>query len=185
MKKLCFLLMALCTLLSACTIRVEMPVRSTDSEKPTTVLPEDGKQEPDESQEQNGQGSLAQSDENSLNEDGEDEEEEEEEDPDFYDLADVDETTRYEKAVEIRIYYSKFLDKKISLAGQYYFDGKYHFMRVVDNANCCYADFEIITRDGKYPEEDAWFKLEGVFSVYEENGREYPYIDVYETTPWD
>lgn len=152
MKRLMLLLLALSMLLTACSIRVEMPAKSTDA----GVSSSEGYSE-----------------------------ESQEEDPDFYDLADVDETTRYEKAVEIRIYYTKFMGKKISLAGQHYFDGSYHFMRVVDNANCCYADFEIITRDGKYPEEDAWFKIEGVLSAYEEGGKEYPYIDVYETTPWD
>lgn len=142
--------MAMCLMLSSCSIRVEMPTGAPKQSTPS-----------------------------------EESYYEEEEDPSFYDLDDVDETTRYEKVVEIRIYYNKFMGKKISLAGQYYYDGKYHYMRVVDNANCCYADFEIITRDGVYPEKDQWFKLEGVLACYEENGREYPYIDVYKTTPWD
>ena len=155
MKRMLLMLLALSMLMTACSIRVEPPAKPTDGADASSE----------------GYYGV--------------ESEEEPLEPDFYDLANVDETTRYEKAVEIRIYYNKFMGKRISLAGQYYFDGKYHFMRVVDNANCCYADLEIIMKDGVYPQEESWFKLEGVLACYEEDGREYPYIEVYKTTPWD
>lgn len=47
----------------------------------------------------------------------------------------------------------------------------YCFMR--DAMGCCSQGFEFELKDGKYPEVDAPFTVEGVFDVYEENESTY------------
>ena len=56
---------------------------------------------------------------------------------------------------------------------------------VADNANCCYTDFELVTRDGSYPEEQSWVIVEGVLGYYQLDGENFPHIDVYKVEPWN
>ncbi|MBQ7848049.1 MAG: hypothetical protein IJ344_07145 [Clostridia bacterium] len=113
------------------------------------------------------------------------ESESEEEESDFLDLAKLDAAEQYNKAVEIQVYFREFEGKTVRFAGQYYLhENGYHYLTVADNANCCYTDFEIITRDGTYPEDKSWVIIEGVFGYYEQDGKRYPHIDVYKVEPW-
>lgn len=111
---------------------------------------------------------------------------EEEEEESFLDLAVLDAAEQYNKAVEIQIYFEEFAGKTVRFGGQYYTgDDGYHYLTVADNANCCYTDFELVTRDGSYPEEKSWVIVEGVLGYYQLDGEEFPHIDVYKVEPWN
>ncbi len=99
-----------------------------------------------------------------------------------YDLSEMSNIEQYDEALEFVLFFENYVGKSVKLHGQYT-KGEYHVFTVADNLNCCYAPFEIITRDGNYPEHEDWVIVKGVLSYLEEGGEKYPYIDVYEVIP--